>query len=139
VCLQAIIDGGKGSAMGLSNKAELRHRLMSPAEQEAFLRTYGQAAKPMLEATLDAKIEELASRYQEAWARAFAPLKEDAGVRLVSREEVAAILGCSVSTVQRMEKSGELPAPERYGHRTVRHELRAIVAFAKPNGREPKA
>ena len=106
MCLQAIIDGGKGSAMGLSNKAELRDRLMSPAEQEAFLRTYGQAAKPMLEATLDAKIEELVTRYREAWSSAFAPLREDAGVRLVSREEVAEILGCSVSTIQRMEKSG---------------------------------
>ena len=106
--------------------------------RQELVRLHGELILPTLEKLLNAKIEELACRYEEAWASFLAPLREDAGVRLVSREKVAELLGCSVSTIQRMEKSGELPEPERYGHRTVRHELSAIIAFAKNLERKPK-
>ena len=83
---------------------------------------------------LDAKVEELTIRYEKAWRETFAALKEDDGARIISREQVAELLGCSISTIQRLEKSGELPEPLRYGHRTVRHELSTIRDFAKKLG-----
>jgi excisionase family DNA binding protein len=93
---------------------------------------------PALTALLDAKVEELAARYEKAWRAASATLKEDERGSLKTREEVAELLGCSISTVQRLEKSGELPKPRRYGHRTVRHLLSDIRAFIQTLDRKPQ-
>ena len=49
--------------MGDWIKDALRRKLMSPVEQEAFLRKYGEVVRSVLETTLDAKVEELADRY----------------------------------------------------------------------------
>jgi excisionase family DNA binding protein len=91
-----------------------------------------------LTALLDARVEELAARYEEAWRAAFATLKEDENGVLKTREEAAELLGCSISTIQRLEKSGELPKPRRYGHRTVRHLLSDLRAFIQTLDRKPQ-
>ena len=121
--------------LGRQQRENLRERLLPAGEREELVRLYGELVLPTLEKLLDAKIEELASRYEEAWAwaRAFAPLKETDGIRLVTRKKAAEMLGVSLSSIQRLEKRGDLPEPERFG-RTVRHELDDIVAFAKGNG-----
>jgi predicted DNA-binding transcriptional regulator AlpA len=124
--------------IGRQQWENLRERLLPAADREELARLHGELTLPALEKLLDAKVEELAIRYEEAWTRAFATLKQDDG-ELLTRKKVAERLGCRISTIQRLEKSGELPEPERYSHRTVRHELRAIIAFAKRNGLEPKA
>ena len=117
--------------MGVWDKDALRRRLMPPQEQEAFLRTYGEAVRPMLEAILDAKVAELGDRYAKTWLAFGEHLKEtDRGAVLVSRDEAAEMLGVSLSSIQRLEKRGELPKPQRFGARTVRHQLEDILAFA---------
>lgn len=142
MCLQAIMHGGKGQAMGFWDKAAIRDKLMPLREQEAFLRTYGEAAKPMLEAVLDARVDALAARYKKAWGK-FLKLPPNSividpiGPLLVTREEAAKMLNISLSTIKRMEASGELPEPQRFGERAVRHKLDDILAFARC-GREPK-
>ena len=77
---------------------------------------YGKLVLPTLEKLLDAKIEELASRYEEAWARAFAPLKETDGIRLVTRKKAAEMLGVSLSSIQRLEKRGDHFALKLYSN-----------------------
>jgi excisionase family DNA binding protein len=125
--------------MKSSGRDTLRRNLMSPADQEAFLRTYGEAMRPMLEATLDAKVEELAARYEKAWHAFGEYLRSDEAGVLVSRDEAAEMLGVSLSSIQRLEKRGELPEPQRFGARTVRHRLEDIRAFAKRTGRAIQA
>ena len=121
--------------MGVWDKHAIRRRLMSPDEQAAFLRTYGEAVRPVLEAALDARVEELASRYEKTWRAMGEYLQDkDSSALLVSREEAAEMLGISLSSIQRLEKRGELPQPKRFGLRTVRHRLDDILAFAKSNG-----
>jgi len=36
-----------------------------------------------------------------------------------------------ISTIQRLGRTGDLPEPQRYGHRTVRHRVGDIRAFAR--------
>lgn len=121
--------------MGFFCKSALRTKLMSPAEQDDFVRTYGEAVRPVLEATLDAKVEELATRYAKSWD-AFGQYltAQSTAALLVSREEAAEMLGVSVSSIQRLEKRGELPKPRKFGERLVRHKMDDIVAFAKQHG-----
>jgi predicted DNA-binding transcriptional regulator AlpA len=120
--------------IGRQQRENLRDKLLPAEEREELVRLYGELILPTLEKLLDAKIEALASRYEEAWARAFAPLKEADGIRLVTREEAAEMLGVSLSSIQGLEKRGDLPEPERFGSRTVRHKLDDIIAFARGNG-----
>jgi predicted DNA-binding transcriptional regulator AlpA len=120
--------------MGLWDKNALRRKLMPPDEQEAFLRTYGEAARPMLEAVLDAKVEELAVRHEKSWRSFGEYLQGDQSDLLVTRKKAAKMLGVSLSSIQRLEKRGDLPPPHRSGRRTVRHRLQDILAFAKSNG-----
>jgi predicted DNA-binding transcriptional regulator AlpA len=121
-------------SVGRQQRANLREKLLPAADREELARLHGELILPVLERLLDAKVEELAIRYEKAWRSAFATLKEDDGAKLISREQVAELLGCSIQTIQRLEKSGELPEPLRYGHRTVRHELSTIRAFAESLG-----
>jgi excisionase family DNA binding protein len=120
--------------LGRQQRQHLREQLLPAADREELVRLHGELVLPALTQLLDAKVEELATRYERAWQRHFASLKEDDSAVLVSREEAAERLSCSISTIQRLEKSGELPAPERYGHRTVRHRLSAVRAFAESRG-----
>lgn len=119
---------------GRQQRQNLREKLLPENDRGELVRQYGELIRPMLTALLDAKVEELAVRYEKAWRAAFATLKEDESGTLKTREEVAELLGCSVSTIQRLEQSGELPKPRRYGHRTVRHLLSDIRAFAQGLG-----
>src|SRR5215468_1810924 len=99
-------------SMGFWKKDAIRRKLMTPAEQEDFLRTYGEAARPMLEAVLDERVEELAARYEKAWGGIFAHMRDEhEGVPMVSRRKAAEMLGVSLSTIQRLEERGELPPP----------------------------
>jgi len=107
---------------------------MSPAEQEAFLRTYGEAVRPILEAALDERVEELAARYEKSWRGFFEYFRQDDDIVLVSREKAATLLNVSVASIQRLEKRGELPKPQHFGARTVRHKLKDILAFANDKG-----
>jgi hypothetical protein len=45
--------------------------------------------------------------YEKAWRAAFATLKEDDSTVLISRGQAAELLGCSISTVQRLERDEE--------------------------------
>jgi predicted DNA-binding transcriptional regulator AlpA len=120
--------------MGLWDKDAMRCKVMSPAEQEAFLRTYGEAVRPMLEAALDERVEELAAQYEKSWRGFFQYLRADDQAVLVSREQAAKMLNVSVASIQRLEKRGELPKPQRFNGRTVRHQLKDILAFAEGKG-----
>jgi len=116
---------------GREQRERTREKLLPTHEREELVRQYGELIRPMLTELLDAKAEKLLVSYEKAWRAAFATLKEDESTVLVSREQAAEILGCSISTVQRLERNGELPEPRRYGHRTVRHRLGDIRAFAQ--------
>jgi predicted DNA-binding transcriptional regulator AlpA len=120
--------------IGRQQRENLREKLFPTTDREELVRLHGELILPMLEKLLDAKIEELARRYEKAWTGAFATLNEDDGDILKSREEVAEMLGISLSSVQRLEQRGELPEPKRFGRRTVRHRLKAIRDFATSNG-----
>jgi excisionase family DNA binding protein len=121
--------------MGFWKKDAIRRKLMTPAEQEDFLRAYGEAARPVLEAVLDAKVEELAARYEKGWRGIFEHMRnEHEGVPMVPRKKAAEMLGVSLSTIQRLEERGELPQPEHFGARTVRHRLEDIMSFARGKG-----
>jgi len=50
---------------------------------------------------------------------------------LVSRSEAAAMLGVSLSTIKRMEHTGELPEPIKFNERIVRHRLVDIEEVAR--------
>jgi len=80
-------------------------------------------------------VEALAARYETGWRNAFEHLRDEhEGVPMVSRKKAAELLGVSLSTIQRLEERGELPEPERFGPRTVRHQLKDIVEFARGKG-----
>jgi excisionase family DNA binding protein len=117
--------------LGRQQRHNLREKLLPAEDREELVRLHGELILPALTALLDAKVEELAERYEKAWRSTFAALKEDDSTVLISREQAAELLGCSISTIQRLEKSGELPEPRRYGHRTVRHRVGDIRDFAR--------
>lgn len=54
--------------MGAWDEAPVRDKLMPLPERGCSLRTYGEAARPMLEAVLDARVDALAERHAKAWA-----------------------------------------------------------------------
>jgi predicted DNA-binding transcriptional regulator AlpA len=117
--------------LGRQQRDLLREKLFPAGDRDELVRLHGELILPALTELLDAKVEKLAAQYEKAWKAAFATLKEDDSAVLIPREQVAELLGCSISTVQRLEKSGKLPKPQRYGHRTVRHRLGDIRAFAQ--------
>jgi hypothetical protein len=119
--------------IGQQQRENLREKLLPASDLKRLVRQYGELILPTLEKLLNAKVEELAVRYEEAWTRAFAHLKVDDGVQLVSRKKAAGMLGISLSSIQRLEQRGELPKPHRYG-RTVRHQIDDILTFAGSNG-----
>ncbi len=125
--------------LGREQRQHLREKLLPAGDRDELVRLHGELILPALSKLLDAKVEELGARYERAWRGYFAALKEDDSGKLITREEAAERLSCSVSTIQRLEKSGELPEPKRYGHRTVRHKLSDIRAFAESLDRERKA
>jgi predicted DNA-binding transcriptional regulator AlpA len=79
-------------------------------------------------------VGELAARHEKSWRGLFEYLRQDDDVVLVSREQAAKMLGICLSSIQRLEKRGELPEPHRFGERTVRHQLKDILAFANGKG-----
>ena len=108
--------------------------LMSPAERATFEVQFGKIVGPLIDAKLEAKARELLERWGEQQQRLWSALgftDKDRDKLLVSREEAANLLGVSLSTIKRMEDSGELPAPQRFGERIVRHRLVDIEAVAK--------
>ena len=119
----------------LISRAHVREKLLPDDEREALIRPYGEAIRPILGKLLDAKAEELAQRYEASWSRWLADLNahvaRENGQILVTRDKAAEMLGVSLSSIKRLEERGELPKPQRFGERTVRHRLNDILAFAK--------
>ena len=124
--------------LGREQRQHLREKLLPASDRDELVRLHGELILPALTKLLDDKVEELGARYERALHGYFGALKEDDSANLITRDQSAELLGCSISTIQRLEKSGELPEPKRYGHRTVRHRLGDIRAFAKSFDREPK-
>ena len=56
---------------------------------------------------------------------------------LVSREEAAVILGCSVRSVDRLRDRGRLAAVQFTSGSRVRYRLRDVEALLEPEMREP--
>lgn len=119
-----------------SDLHELKERLMPPSEREAFLSQYGQLVAPILEELLEAKAKELVARYAATLAgildRTDGTIPRDR--LLCTREEAGEMLGVSLSTIKRMEQSGELPEPVRFGERQVRHRLVDVERIACHQG-----
>lgn len=95
---------------------------------------FGEIVGPILDAKLEAKAVELIERYTQAQLAILNAILGDTTDRdrfLVSRDEAAEMLGVSLSTIKRMEESGELPDPIKFGERVVRHRLIDIEALAK--------
>jgi predicted DNA-binding transcriptional regulator AlpA len=121
--------------IGRQQRQHLREKLLPSDERDELVRLHGELILPLLTKLLDAKVEELAAQYDKGWRSYFDALKEeDRGALLVSREEAAEMLGISLSSIQRLEKRGELPQPKRFGMRTVRHGLADILTFARNKG-----
>ncbi len=111
-------------------KADLLH----PAERAALEAQLGEIVGPILDAKLEAKAVELVERYRLTQLAVLSSILGDTTERdrlLVSRDEAAEMLAVSLSTVKRMEESGELPEPIKFGERVVRHRLIDIEAIAK--------
>ncbi len=122
-----------------SRKANARSRLEKAAasELEAAVVRYGEVIRPLIEAILDEKAEALAARYEQSLRRAFSVSAEDlppSHPLLLSRAEVARILGCSTDTVDRLAADGELPRVQLSPGR-VAHSWDDVKAIAHRNGR----
>lgn len=120
--------------------ANMKDKLLPPADRAQLETMYGQSIGPWLDAKLEAKAQEMLARFRDAWAQTW---KDWAGENameraelLISREEVAEMLDVSLSTVKRMEVSGELPKPRKVGKsgKIVRHRLVDIEELANVRG-----
>lgn len=113
----------------------VKAQLLPPSERAQLEAQLGKLVGPLIDAKLEAKAIEMLDRYQKAWMRTFQDFWRDVvehgDALLVTREDAAKLLGVSLSTIKRMEKSGELPEPMSFGERTVRHKQSDIEAFAK--------
>jgi excisionase family DNA binding protein len=112
----------------------LKAELLSPRERAALEDQYGKALGPLIDAKLEAKAQELLQRQAKSIRSIYHALVADMTNRdqlLVSREEAAQLLNISLSTLKRMEERGELPKPQKFGERIVRHRLIDIEAIAK--------
>ena len=108
--------------------------LLSPVERAELEAALGSLVGPIIDAKLEAKAVELVERYRLAHLATLKEILGDTTYRdqlLVSREDAAVLLSVSLSTIKRMEESGELPEPQRIGERAVRHRLVDIEAIAK--------
>ena len=120
-------------ALSAERMRKIQDQLLSPTERALIEKTYGDVIGPILDAKLEAKAQELVERYRLAWTSAFDHLANP-GEReklLVSRDEVADLLGCSLATVKRMEADGRLSEPVRISERVVRHRLVDIERLAR--------
>jgi hypothetical protein len=90
--------------------------------------------RPILEEVLDVRVQELATRHEESWRGFFEYLTQDADVILVSGDQAAKMLNVSVASIQRLKQRGELPESQRFKERTVRHQLKDMLAFARGKG-----
>ena len=117
------------------SRKHVREKLLPDAERDELIRTYGEAIIPILSKLIDAKAEEQAQRYEAGWTKWLNAFSDDVTREndqlLVTRAKAATMLGVSLSSIKRLEERGELPKPQRFGQRTVRHQLRDILAFAK--------
>jgi predicted DNA-binding transcriptional regulator AlpA len=117
------------------SRKHAREQLLPERERDKLIQQYGEVIRPMLDSLLDAKAEVLATQYESAWRRWFADCKasvvREDGEVLVTRDKAAEKLGISLSSIKRLEERGELPKPQKFGRRTVRHRLNDILAFAK--------
>jgi len=113
--------------------ARLKAKLLPAADREEIETLYGKAVGPIIDAKLEARAQELLGEYRQAWQKTYSDFFGDMTQRevlLVSREEAAALLNVSLSTIKRMEDSGELPEPRKFGERNVRHRLVDIERIA---------
>ena len=115
-------------------RAAAKAQLLSPSERAELEAMYGTVIGPIIDAKLEAKAQELLTRQSANIANTLRSILGDQSDRealLVTRDQAAAMLGTSLSTIKRMEDSGELPEPIKFGERTVRHRLIDIEAIAK--------
>jgi excisionase family DNA binding protein len=56
---------------------------------------------------------------------------------LLSRLQAAAVLGCSVRSVDRLRRRGRLPAVQFLSRGRVHFRLEDVEALLEPEGREP--
>jgi len=56
-------------------------------------------------------------------------LDHEIGQRLLSHEQAATFLGCSVASIKRMVRDGRLPDPVQIGERRIGHRLTELEAF----------
>ncbi|MEM1306966.1 MAG: hypothetical protein AAGG99_05525 [Pseudomonadota bacterium] len=113
---------------------EAKAKLLTPSERAELERALGAVAGPLIDQKLEAKAVELIGRYEQSWSKLLATWNADTTDRsqlLVSRDEVAQMLGVSLSTVKRMESTGELEEPIKFNERVVRHRLVAIERLAR--------
>ena len=118
----------------LSPVERAKTELLLPEERAALESQLGAIVGPIIDAKLEAKAVELVERYRQSWLSVFKSVFGETTDRdrfLVSRDEAAELLGVSLSTVKRMEESGQLPEPIKLGERIVRHRLIDVEALAK--------
>ena len=117
-------------------RQRIKDQLLPPRDRAALEETYGKVIAPILASMLEAKAVEMEVRWRQGWLKTYKQFfgdSVDAGrdVLLVSREEAADLIGTSLSSIKRMEASGELPEPLRINERVVRHRLIDIEALAR--------
>lgn len=118
--------------------AAAKDKLLPLAERAELEALYGKVIGPIIDAKLEAKAQELVALHAESVRQVLDHALADTIDRdtlLASRDEAAKLLGVSLSTIKRMEESGELPEPIKFGERTVRHRLIDIEAIAKSKKR----
>jgi len=110
--------------------AAVREKLLPAKDEARIIKQYGEAIRPVLDHLLDEKAAELAKSHEESWRKfgeyLTAETREHNAQQLLSHEEVAKMLGCSVATVKRMVLDGRLPKPVRISERRIGHRYADI-------------
>jgi predicted DNA-binding transcriptional regulator AlpA len=117
----------------MRNIDSLKAELLPPSERAKLEDLYGKVIGPIIDAKLEAKAQELLARQSKNLTQVLSELlgPDDRDARLISRQSAAELLGVSLSTIKRMEASGELPEPIKFGEHTVRHRLIDVEAIAR--------
>ncbi len=122
------------TAMDKRRIVALRDRLLAPDEQARLIRQYGEVIRPVLEQLLDEKAAGLAEAHEASWRKLgeylTAETREQTGQQLLSHEEAAKMLGCSIATVKRMVQEGRLPQPVQISQRRIGHRLADLKKLA---------
>lgn len=105
--------------------AAVREKLLPAQDEARVIKQYGEAIRPVLDHLLDEKAAELAKSHDQSWQKfgkyLTAETREQTAQQLLSHEEVARMLGCSVATVKRMVQEGRLPKPVQISERRIGH------------------